>query len=161
MGLDPGTASTGWGLVELIERDYTVKEFGIIHTAKELPSPDRLRIIYDELLKLLSLHSPDAIAIERVFFATNAKTAIAVGQAQGVMFLGASVNKIPVFEYAPGTIKKVIAGNGRADKIEMQKAVRKLLGAKVRSQAHKRTHFDNTADALAVAVCHIVTKELI
>jgi crossover junction endodeoxyribonuclease RuvC len=107
--------------------------------------------------KLFKEYKPDVMAIEMVFFATNAKTAISVGQAQGVMYYCAARSKIEIVEYAPGTIKKVVAGNGRADKKEMQKALRSVFGARVRSAKRKKTHFDNAADALAVALCHGVT----
>jgi crossover junction endodeoxyribonuclease RuvC len=103
---------------------------------------------------ILTKYKPDIFAIEKLFFATNAKTAIRVGQAQGVMLYSAAEQNIHVVEYAPGTIKKVVTGNGRADKKMIQYYVRKLLGPKVRSRAHKKTHFDNAADALAVALCH-------
>ena len=78
-----------------------------------------------------------------------------MGQAQGVMFLAAANFKLPVVEYAPGTIKKVVSGNGRSDKKQMQQALRKIFGASIRSKAKKKTHFDNAADALAVAYCHV------
>jgi len=104
---------------------------------------------------LFKKYQPDVIALEKIFFASNAKTAISVGQAQGVMFYCAARANIRIFEYAPPTIKKLISGNGRADKKEVQQSLRKIFGAKLRSQAKKRTHFDNAADALAVAMCHI------
>ncbi len=104
---------------------------------------------------------PDVVAIEKLFFATNAKTAMRVGQAQGVMLLCAAQNKAKVFEYAPGTIKKQVAGNGRADKKDVQKSVRKILGNGIRSKPKKRTHFDNEADALAVAVCHVYHTKIL
>ncbi len=94
------------------------------------------------------------MAIERIFFAANVKTAISVGQAQGLMLLAAAKSGVKVVEYVPGSIKKVISGNGRSDKKMMQKALRKILGAKVRSAKRKKTHFDNAADALAVALTH-------
>jgi crossover junction endodeoxyribonuclease RuvC len=97
--------------------------------------------------------------MEKVFFATNAKTVIAVGQAQGVLLMAASRAKIKVVEYAPGTIKKTITGNGRANKKDIQKSVRKILGNHVKSKKHKKTHFDNAADALAVALTHAYHTE--
>ena len=94
------------------------------------------------------------LVFEKVFFATNAKTVIAVGQAQGVMLLAARKLNIFVAEYAPGTIKKLITGSGRAKKKEVQAHVRKILGNKVKSENKKKTHFDNAADALAIAMTH-------
>lgn len=154
-GFDPGTATTGYGLVETKDDGgFNVLLWGLIETNKDGLKENRLEIIYKETLLLLKTHKPDLFAMEKVFFATNAKTVIAVGQAQGVMLLAASKAKVGVVEYAPGTIKKVITGDGRAKKKDIQKAVRKILGNKVKSKAHKKTHFDNAADALAVALTH-------
>jgi crossover junction endodeoxyribonuclease RuvC len=143
-GKNGATKVLGWGLIETDKNGF-----------KE----NRLEVIYTETLSLLRKHTPDLFAMEKIFFATNAKTAIAVGQAQGVMLLAASKAKVKVMEYAPGTIKKVITGSGRANKKEVQKAVRKILGSKVKSGAHKKTHFDNAADALAVALTHAIMSK--
>lgn len=160
-GIDPGTATTGYGLVEVDDKGNTkVLTWGLIETDKNGVKENRLQVIYQETLKLIKLHSPDLFAMEKVFFATNAKTAIAVGQAQGVMLLAASKTNVKVVEYAPGTIKKVIAGSGRAKKKEIQKAVRKILGNHVKSEKHKKTHFDDAADALAVALTHAFQSKL-
>src|SRR3989344_7137870 len=155
LGLDPGTATTGFGVVEITEEGETnVIEWGLIETDKDGFKEDRLKFIYKETLSLFKKHAPDLFAIEKVFFATNAKTAIAVGQAQGVMLLAASTHKVKVVEYSPPTIKKMITGSGRANKKDVQKALRKILGSKVKSEAHKKTHFDDAADALAVCLTH-------
>lgn len=154
MGLDPGTATTGYGLIYKNSKSFEVLDWGLIETDKKKDKEKRLEEIYRETLKLFKKHTPDVMAIERIFFAANAKTAIAVGQAQGVMLLAAAKSKVRVVEYVPGSIKKVVAGNGRADKKTMQKALRRVLGRKVRSARRKKTHFDNAADALAVALTH-------
>jgi len=154
LGIDPGTATTGFGLVKMEGEIYEAIHWGLIETDKNGKPEKRLAEIHRQMTKILKEHSPDVMAIEKIFFATNAKTAIRVGQALGVMLLAAAKTNTKVAEYAPGTIKKVVAGNGRADKKEMQKAVRKFLGAKVRSKKKKKTHFDNAADGLAVALCH-------
>ena len=162
IGIDPGTATTGFGLIEYSEDGGArVVDWGLIETAKEGSPESRLVKIHEDLVEKLTSYKPDILAIERVFFATNAKTAISVGQAIGVMMLSAAKMNVPVREYAPGSIKKAVAGTGRADKKTMQKSVRKVLGAKVRSAAHKKTHFDNAADALAVALCHLMKEQLI
>lgn len=161
IGIDPGTATTGFGLIEHGEKGINVVEWGLIETAKEGSPESRLVQIHERLLEILGEFKPDLLAIERVFFATNAKTAISVGQAIGVMMLSAAKMNVPIREYAPGSIKKMVAGTGRADKKMMQTAVRKVLGAKVRSEAHKKTHFDNAADALAVALCHLMKENLV
>ncbi len=155
LGIDPGTATTGFGVIEKLEKGFKVVEWGLIETTKESTPEVRLVKIHEDLNNLIKRVKPDVFAIERVFFATNAKTAIAVGQAIGVMMLSASYAGLAVVEYAPGTIKKAISGDGRADKKKMQVAIRELLGEKVKSEHHKQTHFDNAADGLAVALCHI------
>ncbi len=156
LGIDPGTATTGYGVIET-NGDNTLKviEYGLIETSNDTSAGNRLASIQIQLSKIITIHKPDVLAIEKLFFATNAKTAIRVGQAQGVMLYSAAIAGVPVYEYAPGSIKKIVSGNGRADKLDIQKAVRKLLGAKVRKKKGEKTHFDNAADALAVAICHI------
>jgi len=160
LGIDPGTATTGYGIVESkIEGETEVINWGLIETDKNGFKEKRLELIYKETLNLIKNISPDLFVMEKIFFATNAKTAIAVGQAQGVMLLAASKMNIKVVEYAPGTIKKVITGNGRAKKKDIQKAIRKILGNRVKSKAHKKTHFDNAADALAIALTHAIISK--
>lgn len=154
LGIDPGTASTGYGLVKVKTKSLTVIDWGIISTNKDSKPEKRLEKIYSQIATVLKEFSPDIMAIEKVFFATNAKTAMRVGEAQGVLMFAAARYKTNVVEYAPGTIKKIVTGDGRADKKFVQKAVRKVLGQKVRSERKKKTHFDNAADALAVAICH-------
>ncbi len=157
LGLDPGTATTGFGFIKKEGKEITALDFGLIETKKETSSPQRLILIHEEVKRIIKQGKPDVIAMERLFFSNNAKTAMDVGRACGIMIFTAAKEKIEVFEYAPGTIKKVIAGNGRADKKMIQKALRKILGARVRSKKNGKTHFDNAADALAVALCHAYT----
>jgi len=154
LGIDPGTATTGYGLVRLNGKGNEVVTWGLIETKKETLKENRLDFIFEEVQRLINLHKPDVFVFEKVFFSNNAKTVIAVGQAQGVMLLAASKTKVHVEEYAPGTIKKMITGNGRANKKEVQEHIRKILGARVKSEKHKKTHFDNAADALAIALTH-------
>jgi len=157
MGMDPGTATTGYGFVNLNGKGNEVVSWGLIETDKSLLKERRLDFIFEETLRLLGVHKPDVFVFEKIFFSTNAKTVIAVGQAQGVMLLAAHKSKVEVAEYAPGTIKKMITGNGRANKKEVQEHIRKILGNRVKSEAHKKTHFDNAADALAIALTHAFT----
>ena len=154
LGIDPGTATTGFGLVNVNDKGNEVVEWGLIETDKTLLKEKRLDFIFEETLRLINKHKPDVFVFEKIFFATNAKTVIAVGQAQGVMLLAASKTRVHVEEYAPGTIKKMITGNGRANKKEVQQHIRKILGDRVKSEVHKKTHFDNAADALAIALTH-------
>ena len=155
LGIDPGTATTGFGVINKLKNGFEVVDWGLIETEKNDVTGKRLNFIYSEILGLLRKFSPDVLAIEKIFFATNAKTAISIGQSQGVILLAAAKSKVLVSEYAPGTIKKVVAGDGRADKKAMQKALRVHLGARIRSKKGKKTHFDNEADALAIALCHV------
>ena len=158
LGIDPGTATTGYGVVDFKNQNFELIDFGLIETNKDGSPEKRLLEIYKQMTKIFKKFKPDIMAIERLFFATNAKTAMRVGQAHGVMLFAAAKAKTPVVEYAPGTIKKVVAGNGRADKDIVQKSVRKFLGARVRKRKGQKTHFDNAADALAVAICHARSK---
>jgi crossover junction endodeoxyribonuclease RuvC len=160
LGIDPGTATTGFGCIEVTDisamsgKGLQVIEWGLIETSKELLKEERLEIIFEKTLKLIEKFNPDVFVFEKVFFSNNAKTVIAVGQAQGVMLLAARKLNVFVAEYAPGTIKKLITGSGRANKKEVQLHVRKILGNKVKSEKRKKTHFDNAADALAIAMTH-------
>jgi crossover junction endodeoxyribonuclease RuvC len=154
LGIDPGTATTGFGLVNYTKKGNEVVTWGLIETDKSLLKETRLDFIFEETVKLINKHKPDVFVFEKVFFSNNAKTVIAVGQAQGVMLLAASKTKVHVEEYAPGTIKKMITGSGRAKKKEVQTSIRKILGNRVKSEKHKKTHFDDAADALAIALTH-------
>ncbi|MFH1971662.1 MAG: crossover junction endodeoxyribonuclease RuvC [Patescibacteria group bacterium] len=154
LGIDPGTATTGYGLISASNKGFEALDFGLIETDKEGDFGKRLIKIHKQLNDILKKLNPDVIAMEKLFFATNVKTATNVGRAMGVIILTCAKRKIEVIEYAPGTIKKQITGNGRADKKDIQKSLRKIFGAKIRSRVHKKTHFDNSADALAVALCH-------
>jgi crossover junction endodeoxyribonuclease RuvC len=155
LGIDPGTATTGFGILRVTGAKFNVVNWGLIETSPDDTPEARLSSIYSQLNHIIDKYNPDVMAIEKVFFATNAKTAIRVGQAQGVMLLAAGQHHIPLMEYAPGTIKKVVTGDGRADKKIMQAAIIKHLGKRVTGKAGKKTHFDNAADALAVALCHM------
>jgi len=159
IGIDPGTATTGYGVIEIVEEKLIPVKFDLIETSKNGTPEQRLASIHRQLLDIFDIYQPEEMAIEKVFFATNRKTAIRVGQAQGVMLLAAATYNLPVFEYAPGTIKKVVSGNGRADKKMVEQSVRDHLGSGVHSRPNEKTHFDNAADALAVALCHIYTSQ--
>lgn len=154
LGIDPGTATTGFGLVRKIGQKLEAIDFGLIETDKNGEAGKRLIRINQQITALIKKYKPDVAAVEKLFFASNAKTAMSVGQAIGVIIYTMARSKIKIAEYAPATIKKVITGDGRADKKVVQQNLRKILGAKVRSKVRGRTHFDNAADALAVAVCY-------
>lgn len=152
LGIDPGTATTGFGLIESDSKTNILIDFGWIKTDKEESKENRLVTIYEEMTILLNKHKPDVMAIERLFFATNVKTAMAVSEACGVIRLAAAKSKTPIHDYAPMHIKMVVGGSGRADKTVMKQTVRKLL--KFRSPNKKKTFFDDVCDACAVAICH-------
>jgi len=153
LGIDPGTATTGYGVIETNGKDrYQIIKFGWIKTDKETRRGLRLKSIYQQMKLLLKETTPDIASFERLFFYNNVKTAMAVSEAIGVLRLAVAERKIPLVEYAPLKIKAVVAKNGRAKKPEMKKVVRKIMG--IRSPKRKKTHFDDVADALAVAICH-------
>lgn len=154
LGIDPGTATTGYGILNWDGNGaFSLHKFGWIETDKNYEPSIRLNSIYRQMISLLAEFKPDTMIMEKVFFFSNAKTVIRVSQAQGVILLAAQHCNIPVHELSPAQIKKVVTGNGRAKKDEMKKAVRKILGIKI--PIHKKTHFDDVADALAVAICYI------
>ncbi|PIU03574.1 crossover junction endodeoxyribonuclease RuvC [Candidatus Shapirobacteria bacterium CG08_land_8_20_14_0_20_39_18] len=154
LGIDPGTATTGFGVLKTDGKTekYELIDWGWIKTDKDSLRENRLVTIHEEMLAILKKHKPDVLAIERLFFATNVKTAMAVSESLGVIRLAAAKQKIPVFDYAPMSIKLVVGGSGKADKILMKATVRKLLS--IRAPNHKKTYFDDVCDALAVAICH-------
>jgi len=153
LGIDPGTATTGYGLVRDRE-DGSLEsvEYGIIQTPAGLPDHQRLSLLYDRLKQILLLHHPASCAVEKLFFQRNVSTAITVGQARGVVLLAIAEAGLDVFEYTPNEVKQAAAGYGSADKKQVQEMVRVLLNL---AQIPRP---DDAADALAVAICHINTK---
>jgi len=153
LGIDPGTATTGYGLVRL-EQDggLLAVKYGVITTPKNTPPADRLVMLYDQMQELLHEHKPDTAAVEKLFFQRNITTAIAVGQARGVMLLSLAQAGLEVFEYTPNEIKQAVAGYGSAGKRQMQEMVRVLLALESIPKP------DDAADALAVAITHLNTN---
>lgn len=147
LGIDPGTARLGYGLIRGGLHPKLI-DAGVIETWPDEPMPQRLVTLYESTVELIAEFHPDALAIERLLFAQNVTTAIPVGQARGVVILAAAQANIPVAEYAPSEIKHAIAGYGKADKPQMQEMVRMILNL---SSVPKP---DDAADALAVAICH-------
>ena len=153
MGIDPGTATTGWGIVSKTKSNSTFISVGTITTASNLSPEVRLEIIFKDLTTLIKKHRPDEVALEQLFFNTNAKTALLVGQARGVVMLATQLRKIPLFSYTPLQVKMAITGYGRADKKQIQEMVKRLLNLKTIPRP------DDAADALAVALTHSFTKK--
>ncbi len=153
LGIDPGTATIGYGVVDFASaNDFLLVEKGLVETDKSWPHGARLEFIYEGISALIKKHNPECVSIERLFFATNALTAIAVGQAIGVIKLAIHRFDLPVFDYTPMQVKFQVGGNGRADKKVMKATVKKMFH--IRERKGMRTHFDDTADALALTICH-------
>ncbi|OGO45918.1 MAG: crossover junction endodeoxyribonuclease RuvC [Chloroflexi bacterium RBG_16_63_12] len=149
LGIDPGTATTGYGLVRETETGPALVAYGTIQTPAGAPMPDRLRTIYQELKELIALHGPDTAAVEKLFFQRNVSTAMSVGQARGVALLALAEAGVSVGEYTPRDVKLAVAGYGGADKPQVQQMVRAILNL---PEVPKP---DDAADALAVAICHL------
>lgn len=149
LGIDPGTATTGYGLVrETSSGDLEALAFGVISTPKNTLPELRLLEIYNQITGLVSLHRPDTAAVEKLFFQQNVTTAMAVSQARGVVLLVLAQSGLPVAEYTPMEIKQAVAGYGGADKNQVQQMVKAILSLKDIPRP------DDAADALAVAICH-------
>lgn len=154
LGIDPGTATTGYGLVRLTPTgDLEVVTFGVIVTPPHTPAHERLRMLYDDMRELLAAHHPDSCAVERLFFQRNVSTAMAVGEARGVVLLALAQAGIDVAEYTPNEVKQAVAGYGSADKHQVQQMVRTLL---LLPDIPKP---DDAADALAIAITHLHTRK--
>lgn len=155
IGIDPGTETTGYGIVSENEAgDLAAVCFGVIKTNKEKSPAQRLQKIYKELNDILLLNNPKSGAVEKLFFQRNVSTAIAVGQARGVILLALSGSDLDVSEYTPNEVKQSVTGYGNADKKQVQEMVKILLGL----DAIPRP--DDAADALAIAICHLRHQKL-
>jgi crossover junction endodeoxyribonuclease RuvC len=152
LGIDPGTATTGFGLVrETSAGGLEMVDFGTIQTPAGEPAHQRLAMLYHRLKELLLLHRPDSVAVEKLFFQRNVSTAIAVGQARGVVLLSIAEAGLDVFEYTPNEVKQAVAGYGAAQKRQVQEMVRTLLNMPDIPRP------DDAADALAIAITHLNT----
>lgn len=154
LGIDPGTATTGFGLVREQNGAYHLVECGVILTPAHEAMPQRLLLLHARVQALLEAQRPDAVAVEQLFFNKNVRTAIAVGQARGVVLLAAAQAGIPLYEYTPLQVKQAVVGYGRAEKRQVQEMVRILLGLDSIPQP------DDAADAVAVALCHLQSFNL-
>jgi len=148
LGIDPGTAITGYGIVEGENDDLAVLTYGVITTPANQPLPQRLQQIYRQLRALIVRWQPDSAAVEELFFSKNARTALAVGHARGVALLALTDAGLPIQEYKPAEVKQAVAGYGGAPKEQVQSMVQLLLGLAEVPRP------DDAADALAVAICH-------
>lgn len=150
IGIDPGLATTGYGIVAFLpsrkKNSFKCIAYGLISTEAAMSVPGRLKKLYQELTKIITIHKPDKMAVESIFFFKNLKTALPVSQARGVILLAAAKKRLPVYEATPLQVKMAISGYGRAEKNQMQEIVKVLLGLKETPRP------DDAADALAIAI---------
>lgn len=148
LGIDPGLATTGYGFVEGDGQALEAVAYGVLRTPAKTPIAERLVILHDALTALLDRYNPDVVAMEELFFSTNARTAMVVGEARGVLLLTVAQAGLAICEYTPLQIKQAITGYGQADKRQVQEMVRLLLSL------NEIPRPDDAADGLAVSICH-------
>ena len=148
IGIDPGYAIMGYGIIEKDGNRHRLIDYGVITTDKDMSMPDRLKTLYNGLMDVIAEHQPEEASIEQLYFNTNQTTAISVGQARGVAVLACANNGLSIYEYTPLQIKISITGYGRAEKKQMQNMVRMYLGLEEVPKP------DDAADAIAAALCH-------
>lgn len=149
LGIDPGYAIVGWGLVECKNNSFSPLRYGAITTDAEMDFNERLEVIFDDLNEIIEAFKPEAMAIEKLYFATNQKTAIMVAEARGVILLSAKRKGLPIYEYTPLQVKTAVTGYGKAKKPQVMEMTRRLLKLPTVPKP------DDTADALAIALTHI------
>jgi len=154
LGIDPGTSLIGFGIIDANGKSFQVVDFGSFRTRANIENSERVKIIYDFFDKLIKKSKPDKVAIESLFFFKNAKTAIKVSEIRGILILAAIKNGIEVTEFTPLQIKQAVSGYGRAEKNQVQKMVKLILGLKTEPKP------DDVADALALAICCANTTNL-
>lgn len=148
LGIDPGYAIVGWGVIRFERGRFLPLDFGAILTDADTPFSKRLREIHTQLSTILARHTPDAVSVEKLYFQNNQKTAIAVAEARGVILLALEQAGVPVFEYTPLQVKSAVTGYGQAHKPQVMEMTKRLLRLKEVPKP------DDTADALAMAICH-------
>jgi crossover junction endodeoxyribonuclease RuvC len=148
LGIDPGIAITGYGVIKYEGNKFNVIDYGAVTTEAKIPMPQRLSVINIELSALIEKYKPDAFAVEELFFNKNVKTALTVGHARGVILFTAYNHGLNIFEYTPLQVKQAVVGYGRAEKQQIQQMVKILLNLREIPKP------DDVADALAIALCH-------
>jgi len=149
LGIDPGTITMGYGVIESQGDEITLIDFGALNSPAHSPIGERLRYLYEALLGIIARYQPDAVAVEQPFMARNVRSALAVGKAQAMAILAAANKGIPIYEYTPAQIKQQVANYGASSKEQIQEMVRLQLGLSEVPQPN------DAADALAVAICHL------
>jgi crossover junction endodeoxyribonuclease RuvC len=155
LGIDPGTAACGFGIVDANGGRLTAVEYGWWQTSPRDPPAARLKRIHDEVADLIARHEPAAVALEESFVGADARIALSVGQARGAALVACAAADVPCAEYPPATVKQAVCGYGRAEKDQMQRMVRAVLGLAEVPRPH------HAADALAVAICHALAPPLL
>ena len=148
LGIDPGLAIVGWGVIEYRNTRFRTVAYGSIQTPAGMRTEERLKAIFEGMNELISTYRPEAVAVEELFFTNNITTGIRVAEARGVILLSAELGGVPVQEYTPPQVKQAVVGYGRADKRQVIAMVTRILGLE------KPPKPDDTADALAIAICH-------
>ncbi|MBI2031586.1 MAG: crossover junction endodeoxyribonuclease RuvC [Candidatus Levybacteria bacterium] len=154
LGIDPGIARTGWGIIEENNGKFSALDYDCLETSPNLETPKRLFEIYDKVIKLINKYKVDALSVEELFFNTNAKTAFVVGQARGVVLLAGAQKKLSIGIYTPLQVKIAVSGYGRAEKVQIGKMVKTILNLKEIPRP------DDTADALAVGLTHLFSRKI-
>ena len=153
LGIDPGTATTGYGVVaQTVDGEFELLACGVIRTEAHTEMHRRLRVLFEDLRSLIREFEPDSMAVEKLFFGRNVTNAISVGQARGAALLAAALHDLELAEYTPAEVKQAIAGYGNADKRQMQEMVRRLLDLPAIPRP------DDAADGIAIALCHLQTQ---
>ena len=148
LGIDPGYATTGFGVVQAERAEYKLVNYGTITTPTSLSFPERLKMLYDDMVELLHTVRPDAVAVEELFWGHNVTTGIGVSHGRGVILLAIAQYGVPVFEYTPNQVKQSVVGFGAAEKRQVMDMTRRLL------KLEKLPRPDDAADAIAIALCH-------
>lgn len=148
LGIDPGYAIVGWGVIEYNHSKFRVLGYGAITTEAETPFPERLQNIYNDMCYIFNKYKPDVMSMEKLFYNSNQKTVIDVAQARGVITLAAQMNLKDIYEYTPLQVKQSVTGYGRAEKKQVMEMTKNILGLPSVPKP------DDTADALAMAICH-------
>lgn len=148
LGIDPGYATTGFGLIEADRGTYHLLQYGVVTTPKELPFQQRLVMLYDDLMRLVEVTKPDAAAVEELFWGHNITTGIGVSHGRGVILLALAKSNVPSFEYTPMQVKQAVVGYGKAEKHQVMEMTKRML------HMEQVARPDDAADAIAIALCH-------
>lgn len=148
LGIDPGSETLGWGIIEGARMKYAPVDFGTVRSSPRDPFPKRLARIHEGVLKVIEEFRPDVLSVEEAFYATNVKVALKLGQVRGVVLLAGETAGLEIAEYSPRLVKQTVVGYGNAEKHQVQEMVRILLKLKTKPEPH------DAADALALAICH-------